>query len=153
MYNYGGGTASFSGSTVSGNSAILGGGICNGYNSTITLTDTTISGNSATSGGGILNYYYAKATLTGSTISGNTASDVGGGVGNSGTLTLTNCTIENNTAVNNGGGLFNANYGTATVTDMRLPAILSRLRTAAAATFQLWPAYDGRRHRHRQLRA
>ena len=117
VYNGAYATATFAGSTISGNSGFLGGGVYGGYGSTTTLTDCTITGNSANnSGGGLLFYYDSIATVTGCTISGNTASNDGGGIGNAGTLAISNTTIENNTA-RSGGGLYIAYYGSATLTD------------------------------------
>src|SRR5262249_44375668 len=121
------------GSTISGNSAALGGGIYNDGDTTsasLTLVNSTISGNSAsTDGGGLYNKGAVGGTatlgLTNSTVSGNAANGSGGGVyneGDTGTAappTITNATITNNRSDNDtnasgtGGGLKNV---TATVT-------------------------------------
>ena len=85
------GTATISGSTITGNTAFgCGGGMDN--LGTATISGSTISGNSgktatgyATSGGGISNW--GTATITGSTISGNSAT-WGGGVWNYGTAII-----------------------------------------------------------------
>ncbi|MDP3970161.1 MAG: DUF5011 domain-containing protein [bacterium] len=76
-------------STISGNTALHGGGIgttCSAT-ATSTITNTTITGNTATSdGGGIRNYCNAGSAwsnrfdISHSTISGNTAGSSGGGV-------------------------------------------------------------------------
>ena len=116
VYNAEYATATFIGSTVSGNSGSLGGGMYSGYDSTITLTNCTISGNSGTAGGGLYIYYSAVATVTGSTVSGNTASNRGGGIDDDGTLAISDSTIENNKA-RSGGGLNVTGYGSATLTD------------------------------------
>ena len=97
--------------TISGNSAIEGGGIF-GDSSTLTLTNCTISGNSANYVGGGINVSsrtggYNTLTLTNCTISENSANLEGGGIfGDSSTLTLTNCTISRNSANYEGGGIF-----------------------------------------------
>ena len=109
-------------STVTGNTADLGGGVFNQYG-VATLTRTTISGNYATIAGAGMLDYGATATLTDCTISGNSfvagsTGGVGGGIYNGGTstLTLTGSTISGNSAVA-GGGLFNTYYSTAVLTN------------------------------------
>ncbi len=94
-------TAALSGLTITGGSALAGGGLEN--SGTITLTDCTISGNSASSFGGGL-WDAGTATLTDCTISGNSA-NFGGGVSAYGPLTLTACTVSGNSAAY-GGGVF-----------------------------------------------
>lgn len=93
-----------------------GGGIYNlGENASLTLTDDTVSGNSAVLGGGIYNYsgrnftdfLIGTLTLANSTVSDNTASQSGGGIYNSGTATLTNSKVSGNTAKADGGGIYN----------------------------------------------
>ena len=124
IYNHLWGTLTLTNSTITGNTADVGGGIYN-QSGTLTLTNSTISGNKAHtddiytvgSGGGI--YNGGTLTITNSTISGNTA-DGGGGISNWGTLTLTNSTISGNTASGNtvndhGGGIFSD--GTLTITN------------------------------------
>ncbi|MFK7911362.1 MAG: choice-of-anchor Q domain-containing protein [Akkermansiaceae bacterium] len=85
-------------STLSGNSAVFGGGIySNGLQGTATLTlnHSTLSGNSAGLGGGIYcngNQGTATLRLNHSTLSGNSATSYGGSIysiGNQGTATLT----------------------------------------------------------------
>ena len=51
----------------------FGGGIYNG--GTLRLTNSTVSGNSAINGGGIFNFHTSTLTLTNSTVSGNSATD------------------------------------------------------------------------------
>ncbi len=98
-----GGTATFTGCTISGNSANYGGGVAN--DGTLTLTACTLSGNSANYGGGVLND--RTATLTACTLSGNSASEGGGLDNNFGAvMTLTACTLSGNSA-SAGGGLAN----------------------------------------------
>jgi predicted outer membrane repeat protein len=97
-------TVTLTNSTVSGNSAGLGGGI---IADNVTLTSSTVSGNSAgDDGGGI--YAITTANLTNSTVSDNRASGNGGNGGgiNATTLNLTNSTLSDNTAGANGGGAF-----------------------------------------------
>ncbi len=103
-------------SVVTGNSAILGGGIATfGFPSfgrpragELSLTNSTVSGNTAGQGGGIL--ARALLTLTNTTVSGNTATNVGGGISHfvpfaAGTAALiTNSTISGNMVMAGGGG-------------------------------------------------
>src|SRR5829696_3719196 len=116
------GTLAISGSTISGNTAVLnGGGICiRSFPSTLTVTDSTISGNSAgIIGGGIDNGSDGSVTVTGSTISGNTVagasfgSGAGGGIHNdhNGPLTITNSTISGNTVPASADGSFGGGEG------------------------------------------
>ena len=110
----GGVTAALSGLTITGGSALLGGGLKN--IGTTTLTDCTISGNSANVGGGLSSY--GTATLTDCTISGNSA-NFGGGVSAHGPLTLTACTVSGNSAAIAGGGVFlpSGQYSRTTIGD------------------------------------
>jgi len=78
---------------------------------TAILTDVTLSGGSAVFGGGILNS--GNSSLTRSEVSANHADTYGGGIYNSGTLTASQSTISNNNAVSDGGGVYNT--GTLTV--------------------------------------
>ncbi|MCK6579985.1 MAG: hypothetical protein L6Q98_17985 [Anaerolineae bacterium] len=98
------GTLTLNNSTVSGNSALDGGGgIYNSASGTLTLNNSTIGGNSAFVGGGISNS--GTVTLNNSTISGNSAFVGGGGLSNYGTLVLNNSTVADNSATNFGGGV------------------------------------------------
>jgi predicted outer membrane repeat protein len=73
------GTLTVSNSSVSGNTAVFGGGISQEpLAGTLTLTNTTVSGNHATFGGGI--EADGPVTLNNSTVSGNTAERFGGGI-------------------------------------------------------------------------
>jgi predicted outer membrane repeat protein len=78
------GALTMTGSTVSGNSALKGGGVWNdifdGSDRTLAISSSTVSGNSAQLGGGIWNTG-GRATLTASTVSANSAS-IGGGLVN-----------------------------------------------------------------------
>ena len=102
-------TASISGITISGGSALasgnqtgLGGGVDNF--GTLSLSAVAISGNSAIDGGGLANEGKAQASLTNSTVSSNTGT-TGGGIYNAGTLSLSNSTIAGNFASSQGGGV------------------------------------------------
>ena len=106
-------TAALSGLTLTGGSALAGGGLENF--GTITLTDCTISGNSASIfGGGLFNF--GTVTLTDCTISGNSTSADGGGVFNDGTARRRSSTARSTATDNGGGGVFN-DGSTATLTD------------------------------------
>ena len=122
MYLAGGGTATVTDSTISGNTAGAlfggGGGIFSSLHM-LTVTNSTISDNSAFVGGGIDGS--GITMVTNSTISGNTASAAGGGVSNEGILTVTNSTISGNSAPSGqGGALFSS--GAATIGDTILNA-------------------------------
>jgi hypothetical protein len=92
----------------------LGGGIYNHPSAQLTLTTSTLSDNTAIVGGGIAND--GTATVTSSTVAGNTATFTGvgesnahgGGISNVGSLTVTNSTISGNAAGATGGGINNA---------------------------------------------
>jgi CSLREA domain-containing protein len=117
----GGRSVSISGLTVTGgNGGSSGGGIYNGFGSTLTLTNITVKGNSSGFGGGIYNAGGGALTLTNSTVSGNTASsgDGGGIFKDGGTLTLTDSTVSGNTASGtSGGGIFFSNTTTVMLTN------------------------------------
>ncbi len=98
------------GSTLTGNAALHGGGI-QIYLGTTNIIDSTISGNSATLGGGI--HELGTANITSSTISDNSAIR-GGGIYNLGTANINSSTITGNLA-NRGGGIYNR--GPATLTN------------------------------------
>jgi hypothetical protein len=107
------GTATLTGSTVSGNTAPgHGGGIANGEFRTLTLNNSTVSGNTALAGAGIDNR--GTLTLSNSTVSGNTATFGNGGIGNQfiGTLTISNSTVSGNSTVFGGSGIGNETGGT-----------------------------------------
>jgi hypothetical protein len=99
-------------STISRNSASLGGGIEIEFGN-VTLTDTTVSENSAGDGGGIAVYSGGTVTMNTSTISNNSAG-YGGGIFNQtnsnvtgGTVSLTNCTVSGNTSTGNAPAIVN----------------------------------------------
>ena len=77
----GGVTATLSGLTITGGSAVNGGGLYND-NGTATLIDCTVSGNSVTDRGGGVYNFKGLAKLTNCTVSGNSASEGGGGLYN-----------------------------------------------------------------------
>ncbi|MFO1477873.1 MAG: right-handed parallel beta-helix repeat-containing protein, partial [Verrucomicrobiota bacterium] len=127
LYNSPGGTMTVSNCAIAGNSTTRsGGGI---YNDTATLKviASTLSGNSAImggDGGGILNYaapgQSATLTVSGSTLSGNVAG-LGGGIGNMGvganaTAVVSASTFSSNVGPFGGGGIYNWGlFGIATV--------------------------------------
>ena len=86
---------------------------------TLTVTNSTISGNTAGYGGGICNGAgggngpAASVTVSNSTLSSNSAAVDGGGIYNSGgyrslaSLNVKNCTLSGNSATGNGGGIYN----------------------------------------------
>ena len=98
---------------ITGNSASLGGGLCD-RNSSI-ITNCKISNNTATTkGGGIYLYNTDKPVLRGCVINNNTAV-LGGGIYARGKCTMTNCDIVMNQATESYGGVFNENrYSTYT---------------------------------------
>jgi len=108
--------------TVSGNSASHGAGICNdGYyfgDASLVVNNSTISGNAAADGGGgiynlgHLNSSNTSVAVSNSTISGNSAR-IGGAMVNDGldgraTAEIAHSTISDNSAAEQGGGLYNA---------------------------------------------
>ena len=104
------------GTSVTGNTAKWGGGICT--NGTVEMKNATISGNttSDTSGGGVKvftdEYGTGQFTMSNGVISNNTATTSGGGIDNGGNLTISGGKISSNTAGTNGGGI----YATGTTT-------------------------------------
>jgi len=122
IYNYGGGTTTVDGSTVSANTADDGGGIYNAATLSV-QNGSTIgrvgAGNTATDDGGGIYNWAGTTTVDGSTVSANTASGHGGGILNEATLNVQNdSTIggvgAGNTTTNHGGGIYNLG-GTTTV--------------------------------------
>jgi hypothetical protein len=96
------------------------GGAINMSNSAgrVTLIDTTISGNTAVRGGGIYMFNSGTLTMTNCTVSGNVASGVNGGGGlfvGGGTVTARNCTFSGNSATSSGGGGVRVQGGAATL--------------------------------------
>ena len=91
-------------STVTGNSASVGGGIFTNVGRT-TLRNITSTNNSADEGGGI--YNEAQLTLSNGIVNGNAANSNGGGFNNAGDATVRNSVITANIATS-GGGIFNS---------------------------------------------
>jgi hypothetical protein len=122
IYNCPSSTLTLVNTTISNNSALIGGAICNG--GTLTIINSTFSGNVARQheGGGIANY--GTLTITNSTFSGNVArpsllGSLAGGILNgglfqsSGTLSINNSTLAGNVARGGkGGGIFNVKGST-----------------------------------------
>jgi outer membrane protein OmpA-like peptidoglycan-associated protein len=108
------GDYTLSGSTVTGNTAVSGGGIYARSNAPSgnagSISDTTIAGNQATgsssSSGGGIDVLGAALTLQRSTLSGNTAQGTGGGAAISAKygVTISNSVVQGN-AAETGGGL------------------------------------------------
>jgi len=95
------------GNRIRGGNGIFGygGGIYNCPSSTLTLINTTVSDNSAEIGGAICNG--GMLTIINSTFSGNVAHQRrGGGIANYGTLIITNSTFSGNVARSNKGSAF-----------------------------------------------
>jgi CSLREA domain-containing protein len=92
---------------VTGNSAVFGGGIFNGWGASASMQRVTISANDAAYGAGLYTRDGDVVTITNSTISGNTATGGGGGIDTwfGASLLLTNVTITQNTAALVGGGI------------------------------------------------
>lgn len=103
------GTATLTGSTVTGNTAAaaIGGGVFN----VGTITDSTISGNTAAAGGGVEDYPGLVITITDSTLAGNHAAANGGALDINQQINLVRSTLAGNTA---GGKVF-AGQGAAAV--------------------------------------
>ncbi|MBX2999504.1 MAG: hypothetical protein KF893_13390 [Caldilineaceae bacterium] len=105
------GDASVHNSTISGNSAMGGGGIAS--SGTLTVTNSAISGNQAEYDGGGISNYFGTLTVTNSTISGNEA-EYGGGINTcSGEVLVRNSTLSGNSAIDGGG--IAACYSTLTI--------------------------------------
>lgn len=114
---------------ISGNTGVLGGGICTDphvfNNSDIVITNGEISGNTASeSGGGIYSYYSTKLTITGGDIINNEAkTGNGGGVVATyfGSFDFSNGNVSNNTAALDGGGLYlvskNCNFSSGSISN------------------------------------
>lgn len=124
IYNRGGATTEIRGSTISGNTGPLAGGLFND-SSTVNVTDSTFSGNHETApgyGGGALSNYTGTVNLTNVTLSRNTAGGGGAGMENAfgGVATLINVTISGNTAGSTGGegGGFHNYKATANMTNV-----------------------------------
>ncbi len=107
----GGATLTLSDVALTGNTTFNRGGAVAAVLGTLEITGSTISENSALYGGGL--YAGRATTVINSTISGNTAKATGGGIQLAGVLSMINSTVSGNSAELDGGGLNNA--GTATV--------------------------------------
>ena len=93
---------------ITGNTAPLGGGLCD--RNSFTITNCIISNNTALAkGGGIYLYNTDKPIIYGCIISNNTAMLAGGGIYARGKCTMVNCDIVMNQAVDSCGGMFNEN--------------------------------------------
>jgi hypothetical protein len=103
-------------STLSGNTAGLGGGVF--ISGTVTIINSTFSSNMASEGGGIYNSGSGTLTITNSTFSGNAAPVAGGAGFNVGTVQLANATLSDNSSPL--GGVFN--IGTLQIGDTILNA-------------------------------
>jgi CSLREA domain-containing protein len=116
------GTATITGSTISGNHALSAGGGINNDEGTVNLTDSVISGNTSTNNeGGGLYTSLGTTTVTGGSIINNSACSTcgGGGVTNRGTtshLSITGSSIMNNSAAT-AGGILTDNSAVTTVTN------------------------------------
>ncbi len=115
-----GSTATISGFTIeNGSTAALkdgeGAGIDNA--GTLTLNNSTISNDTAYIGGGINNS--GVLNVVHSVLLGDSASDFGGGIANSGTLTVSDSFISDNSSGEGGGGIMTLG-GTTSVTDSRI---------------------------------
>jgi len=124
IYNCPSSTLTLINTTISNNSALIGGAICNG--GTLTINNSTISGNVARQheGGGIANY--GTLTITNSTFSGNIArssllGSLAGGILNgglfqsTGTLVINNSTLSGNVARGGEGGAISNIKGSTVV--------------------------------------
>ena len=93
------------GFTIRNGSAVEGGGIHCGMDTSPTITNCTIVENEASDGGGIFCDALSSPTISNCTISGNNALNKGGGIYiYSGYADIANCTITNNNALGYGGG-------------------------------------------------
>jgi hypothetical protein len=96
------------GGTMSGNTAVNGGGVyVAGRYGTFTMKGGIISGNTADANGGGV-YVASTFTMQDGTVSGNTAGNDGGGVyvGDSEIFTMQGGTVSGNTAGRDGGGVY-----------------------------------------------
>jgi hypothetical protein len=97
------GTLKVSGSTFSGNSALLGGAIHNF--GVLEISGSTFSRNSARFGGAIHNFYSSK--VTNSKFFGNSATRTGGAIYNFDTLSVIKSAFSGNSAIGTGSDVFN----------------------------------------------
>jgi hypothetical protein len=127
-----GGSLTMTGCTVTGNSAVFGGGLYNTFG-TVSLTNCTVSGNTGKcGGGGVFNFSAGPlafggtgVTMTSCTVSGNDTLHPGAFGGGAGVyngfgsaLTMSNCSVSGNTdRSDGGGGVLNAFLSTAVLTN------------------------------------
>jgi hypothetical protein len=141
------GTLTLTNMAVSGNTAVLGGGVANEPGSVLTLTDSTVSGNTATSsgggvwnagsttsthdtysantaatGGGIANAFGGSLSMSDSVVSTNSSTGTGGGIDNTGSLTALDSTVGTNTAATTGGGIDEEFGGSLSMTNVTVAA-------------------------------
>ncbi len=90
---------------ISGNDALVGGGICCGTNNTAKIINCTLSANSAACGGGVACVDNGDPNISNCRICGNSAATVGGGIAccDNSDPRITNCTIDLNEAGSGGG--------------------------------------------------
>ncbi len=101
-----GGVLQVNNSTISGNGAMISGGIENG--GTITMTNSTMSGNYTTAYGAGAIGNGGTVALFNTTVTGNSAGNLGGGFDNSGTIILNRSIVAGNYA-GTGADIFNRN--------------------------------------------
>jgi hypothetical protein len=120
-----GNTAASAPDTGTGGANGLGGGIYNVSPNTVTIQDSTVSGNTATLGGGFMDDF-GTMNITRCAIVSNSA-DVGGGIYTGGTMTVKDTTISGNTigpgfsGLSSASGVFNAG-GHATFVNVTVTA-------------------------------
>ena len=96
--------------------AATGGGGLFFFYGTATLTGTTVSGNYASYDGGGISIEFGSGTMTNCTVSGNSAAAGGGMLVDYDIVSMINCTVSSNTASGNAGGIYNYSYaGTTTL--------------------------------------
>lgn len=92
-------------STITGNKASIGGGIYANSGSTL-IEASTLSGNTASVGGGGVYSFFGTLGITDSLLTSNISGTAGGGLSTAySTTTITRATIVSNTAVSGGGGI------------------------------------------------
>ena len=94
-------------STISGNTAVKGGGIAVGnFDGYLSVSKSAISHNTATSGGGIYAAPFSAVSIDSSTINGNQAKQGGGVFSSVSRFSLANSTVAENDSSSQGGGLY-----------------------------------------------
>lgn len=111
---------------VSGNTAVIGGGLQSLTKGTLTVTGGRIEANTAAGGGGVLLGDGATGSITGAVVKGNIATTVGGaGVFNSGKLSVVRSHLDANQALTNnglGGALYSGSSTANAVTTLDVDA-------------------------------